>query len=173
MKIGILYFSGTHVTALVAGAVQRRLEELGAEAELRDITPLRKRRDIDTDTYDALILGFPVYSDFAPSVINEWLMTLEGRGRPCALFCTYGGRTSGYFHYHTWQILKERGFSVLMSAEFLGRHTFNLAGWNVLPGRPNEEDLKVAADLADRAVGLFASESPELLSLQKPLGYKE
>jgi len=173
MKTGIFYFSGTDVTTVVARSVHRRLEERGLGADLVDITPLDRRNSADTDGYDRLIFGFPVYSDFAPAAMNDWLNTLEGRGRKCVIFCTYGGRSSGYFHYHTWQILKDRGFAVLMSAEFLGRHTFNVAGWKVLPDRPDGSDLHIAGELADRAAELFAHPDPPPLLLQKPSGYQE
>ena len=173
MRICIPYFTGTDVTAIVARSIQKRLEERGFKADLVDITPLQARREFDDAPYDAFIFGFPVYADFAPRPINDWLAGLEGKGRRCVQFCTYGGRTSGYFHFHTWQILKNRNFSVLMSAEFLGRHTFNVAGWKALPDRPDGEDLNIAGALAEKALELFADSAPKALSLQKPLGYKE
>jgi ferredoxin len=173
LKIAILYFSGTDVTTTVAQSVFNRLIEKNAQVELIDITPLKAREEFDDSQFDAFVFGFPVYSDFAPEPINHWLKGWEGKGRKCILFCTYGGRSSGYFHYHTWQILKDRGFSLLMSAEFLGRHTFNVAGWNALPGRPNEDDLLIARELADKAHDLFNREDSPLLFLQTPSGYKE
>ncbi|MDC7222357.1 MAG: 4Fe-4S binding protein [Spirochaetales bacterium] len=173
MKIAVLYFSGTDVTALVARSVYNRLNRKGCTVDLIDITPQQTRDRWDDSGYDALILGCPVYSDFAPAPVNDWLKTLEGRNRKCVIFCTYGGRSSGYFHYHTWQILQERGFSLLMSAEFLGRHTFNVAGWAALPERPDGDDLFIAGELADKALELFSQKEGEALFLQKPLGYKE
>ena len=56
------------------------------------------------------------------------------------MFFTYGGRTTGYAHFHTKLLLEQAGFQVQFSAEFLGRHTFNLAGWRVLPHRPDERE---------------------------------
>ena len=173
MRVCVSYFSGTDVTAVVARSVQKGLLAAGLEADLHDITPLKTREKISVDDYDAFIFGFPVYSDFAPSAVNSWLGSLEGKGRRCILFCTYGGRSSGYFHYHTWQLLQKSGFSLLMSAEFLGRHTFNVAGWKVLPNRPDEGDLNIAGELARKAAELFREENPKQLSLQKPMGYKE
>ena len=173
MKIAVTYFSGTDVTAIVARSVSRRLTELGYETEMTDITPKRTRDSFDADRFDAFVFGAPVYADFAPSAVNEWLESLEGNNRPCVIYCTYGGRTSGYFHFHTWQILRKRGFVVLMSAEFLGRHTFNVAGWNVLPDRPDDSDLLIAGELAEKSAELFSEEEPAPLFLQKPLGYKE
>jgi Fe-S-cluster-containing hydrogenase component 2/flavodoxin len=173
MKIGVAYFSGTDVTKIVAQSIYNRLIELGKEAELIDITPKSAREAFSPASYDRLIMGFPVYSDFAPPVINEWLAELKGEGKPCALFCTYGARTSGYFHYHTWQLMKGAGFKVLICAEFLGRHTFNVADWEILPDRPDNSDLLIAAELADKACELFDSEKSEPIHLQRPMGYKE
>lgn len=173
MIIGIAYFSGTDVTATVARSLAARFKENGHEAPLIDITPKESRENFSPDSYDALVLGFPVYSDFAPPVINDWLSRLQGGNKKCALFCTYGARTSGYFHYHTWRILSEGGFRIMMSAEFLGRHTFNVAGWKVLSHRPDEKDLCIAREMADRSGELFADPEAPLLHLQRPMGYRE
>jgi len=170
--IAIMYFSATEVTKICAEAIHKELEHQGADAQLINVTSYASRqRTFDFDRYAGIILGFPVYGDFAPNVINEWIPTLHGNGTSCAMFCTYGARTSGYAHFHTLQLLRQAGFRVLFSAEFLGRHTFNLAGWQVLPNRPDENDLAVAHEYANLALERFAQDAPEELRLQKPFAY--
>ena len=170
--IGLVYFSATGVTKACAEVIRDELLRLGCEAELVDVTSFAARSvDFSIDRFDGLIFGFPVYADFAPSVINEWIPTLDGRGRRCATFFTYGARTTGYAHFHTKLLLENAGFCVQFSAEFLGRHTFNVAGWRVLPDRPDEQDFAAARQYAALAIERFSEDIPTPFHLQKPFRY--
>jgi ferredoxin len=171
-KIAIVFFSATNVTKTYARAIQEQLPSTGGEAELIDVTPyLARQKSLPVDNFSGFIFGFPVYADFAPRVINEWLPTLKGRGKKCAMFFTYGARTTGYAHFHTKLLLEKAGFQVQFSAEFLGPHTFNLTGWRILPARPDEHDLAVAREFADLALKRFSADTAEVFRLQKPFAY--
>lgn len=113
----------------------------------------------------------PVYADFAPSVINDWLPTLDGNGQRCVMYFPYGVRSTGHTHFHTKLLLEQAGFLVLFSAEFLGRHTYNLGGWQMVPDRPNEQDFAVAKDVATLALDSFSVDHSRIFHLQKPFGY--
>ena len=171
MKLGIVYFSATHVTKSYAEAIQQSLQEDGCEAALVDITSFTARQTrLPVESYDGFAFGFPVFADFPPSVVCDWFGTLEGEGKPCAVFATYGGRTSGYAPYHAWSLLAQAGFRVQFLAEFLGRHSFNLAGWNLMSDRPNDVDFRVAFEFARLARERLAGEDRGII-LQKPFGY--
>jgi ferredoxin len=172
LNIALIYFSATEITQTIAGVISYGLVGNGARAELFNVTPYAVRqRALPLDGFDCFIFGFPVFSDFAPQVINEWLPTLDGCRRRCALFLTYGGRTTGYGHFHTILLLEKAGFEVLFTAEFLGRHSMNVGGWSILPNRPDESDFAVARDYADLAIAKFTQDSPQVLHLQKPFQY--
>ena len=172
LKIGLVYFSATHVTKTYAEVMRDELLGRGCEAQLIDVTGYSARQaPLPVDNFDDFIFGFPVFADFAPSVINEWIPTLDGRGKRCATFFTYGARTTGYAHFHTKLLLEKAGFRVLFSAEFLGRHTFNVAGWRVLPDRPDEQDFGIAREFAALAIERFSQESLAAFALQKPFRY--
>jgi ferredoxin/flavodoxin len=173
-ETAIVYFSGTGVTRAIATVIRGRLVENDCRADLIDITPYTVRKNPSLlESYSGLVFAFPVYSDFAPAVVNDWLPTLAGRGRPCVLCFTYGARTTGYAHFHTDRLLRQAGFRVLASAEFLGRHTFNLGGWRVLPDRPDESDFCVARRYADLVGDRLRETDPPDLRLQKPFRYNQ
>jgi NAD-dependent dihydropyrimidine dehydrogenase PreA subunit len=71
------------------------------------------------------------------------------------------------------RLLQEVGFKVLLSAEFLGRHTFNVGGWQILPERPNEADFIIAREFAAKAYERFSSKPTYIFKLQKPFGYHQ
>lgn len=171
-KIAIVYFSGTKVTQTYAEVMRDVLIERGCEVRLFNVTSYSARqKSLPINDFDGIIFGFPVFADFAPEVINEWLKTLDGKGKRCALFFTYGARTTGYAHFHTKLLLEEAGFQVMLSAEFLGRHSFNVGGWQILPDRPDEQDFAVARDYVALVLDRFMQESPVVFQLQKPFGY--
>jgi NAD-dependent dihydropyrimidine dehydrogenase PreA subunit len=171
-KIALVYFSATHVTHSYAAVMREAFLDRGCEVQLFNVTAYASRQEpLPVNDFDGLIFGFPVFGDFAPSVINAWLPTLDGQGKRCALFFTYGARTTGYAHFHTKLLLEQAGFQVLFSAEFLGRHSFNVGGWQVLPDRPNERDFAVAREYVALALERFSQDAPAVFRLQKPFAY--
>ena len=127
MKILLAVFSATGNTAAIGDVIGRRLAELGAEVIKWDVTSLADRsRPLDPESYDALLVGAPIHSMRAPRLVREWLETLDGQGKRCALFLTYGGFQVHPAHFTTRNILVNRGFDFTASAEFPGKHTFNL-----------------------------------------------
>jgi ferredoxin/flavodoxin len=171
-RICLVYFSATHVTKSYAEVIEKELARRGSKVRLIDVTPHASRQDrLPINDFDGFVFGFPVFADFAPSVINDWIPTLQGKGKKCAMFFTYGGRTTGYAHFHTKLLLEKAGFLIQFSAEFLGRHTFNVGGWNILPDRPNEQDFTVAREFAALTLEKFSHDSPGIFALQKPFAY--
>jgi ferredoxin len=173
-RIALVHFSATDVTHTYARVMRDALLELGREADLLNVTShAARQKPLPLDDYASAIFGFPVFADFAPSVINDWLPGLDGRGKACTQFFTYGARTSGYAHFHTKLLLEQAGFQVLFSAEFLGRHSFNVGGWRMALDRPNETDFRVARQYVALAVERFSQKAPPVFRLQRPFGYNQ
>lgn len=174
LSIALVYFSATNVTHTYAQVIREVMLGQGCTVRSFNVTSHASRqKPLALDDSDGVIFGFPVFADFAPTVINQWLSTLEGRGKRCSLFFTYGGRTTGYAHFHTKLLLDRAGFQVLFSAEFLGRHSFNIGGWRMVPDRPNAGDLAVAREYAGLAIERFSAETRTEFRLQKPFGYNQ
>ncbi len=163
MNIAIICFSPTGNTHRCADIILNRLEELGAVTDLIDITSLASRQyPVSMEGYDAVIFGAPIHSWRAPRLVREWLATLDGRGKKCAMFFTYGGFGVHPAHYTTRQILESRNFTVVSSAEFLGAHTFNLGGWRAMENRPDERDFSLAREFAEKTYRRFTGEDTGL-----------
>ena len=173
-KLAIIYFSATNVTRSYTEVMRERLINLGCDVQLFDVTSYASRLEqIPTDDFDYFIFGFPVFSNFAPSVINDWLPSLQGNQKRCALFFTFGARTTGYAHFHTKLLLDKAGFEVVLTAEFLGRHSFNVGGWRILPDRPDQEDFAVARTYVECALERFCQDDLADFNLQKPFSYDQ
>jgi ferredoxin/flavodoxin len=173
LNVALVYFSATDMTRTYARIVRDEISTCGGTADLIDVTSFASRqKPLSFDNYDGVLFGFPVFADFPPAVFDDWLPALEGKGKPAAMYFTYGGRTPGYSHYHTLKLLAQARFRVLFSAEFLARHSFNIFGWNAAAERPNEDDIALARTYARLALEKFSLESPEPLILQRPFAYR-
>jgi len=174
MKILILYFSPTGNTAKIAKVIEERFVEVGCNVAIADMTPFVSRQEeIDLTPYEAVVFGAPVHVRRAPRVMREWLRTLNGGGKKCSMYFTYGGFGVDPAHYSTRQILAERNFLVVSSAEFLSVHTFNLGGWKAMDGRPDKRDFAVAREYADKTYARFINGNGELLGELEKTEYPE
>ena len=164
MKVLIFYFSATGNTATIAKVIGNEFTEMGVDVTLSDITPHASRKGgIDLEPYQAVFFGAPIHSWRAPRVVREWMRTLDGQGKKCGMFFTFGGFQVHPTHYSTRQILEEQNFVVVSSAEFLGAHTFNLGGWKAMGGRPAALDFEVAKEYARVTYKRFMGEDDGIL----------
>lgn len=53
------------------------------------------KADIDTNAYDEIILGFPIWWYVAPTIINTFLESYDFKGKKIVLFATSGGSGFG------------------------------------------------------------------------------
>jgi flavodoxin/ferredoxin len=174
MNVLILYFSATGNTAKIAKVIEEKFKDEGVRVTISDITPLAERQTkIDFEPYQAVVFGAPTYSRRAPRVMREWLRTLDGQGKKCSMFFTYGGFGVHPSHHSTSEILKEQNFIVVSSAEFLGAHTFNLGGWRALEDRPNQLDYEVAKDYVELTCKRFMGEDDRILGDLEKTEYSE
>ncbi len=147
MNIALVYFSATNNTRHMARVIKKEFEAMDASVDLHDVTTLDSRnREIPLADYDAVVFGFPIHSLRAPRVMRGWLKTLRGGGMKCAMFFTFGGFMVHPAHHSTARILEEQGFVVVSSADFPGKHTYNLGGWKAFPQRPDSREFTLARE---------------------------
>ncbi|MBC2715153.1 MAG: 4Fe-4S binding protein [Desulfobacteraceae bacterium] len=174
MKIALTYFSATGNTGKMADVINESLLALGAQVDIYDITSYADRqKPIDLASYDAVVFGSPIHSWRAPRVVRKWMRTLDGQGKKCSMFFTYGGFGVHPTHYSTRQILTEQNFAVVSSAEFPGAHTFNLGGWKALENRPDKSDFAVAKEYAAKTYKRFIGEDSSILGELEKTKYRE
>ncbi len=171
MKIALIYFSCTNNTAEIATEIAIQFKQLNAEVDEYDITNYTHRQNknlIDIPSYDAFIFGFPVHAWRTPRLIRDWLKTLNGKAKKSSVFFTYGGISLGIAHYNIKQILDNQNFKLVSTAEFLGKHTYNLGGWRAMQNRPNQSDFDVAKEYALLTYKRFIGEDTGMVQFEKP-----
>jgi flavodoxin/Fe-S-cluster-containing hydrogenase component 2 len=175
MKILIAFFSATGNTKKIAKVVNKKIGELNISTTLLDITSSNSRKDnILINDYDAVIFGFPIYSMRAPRVCREWLEKIDGEGKKCSVFFTYGGFGKDPAHYYMKQLLEKQNFELVSTAEFLGAHTFNYSGWEAAEGRPNESDYEVAKEYVMKTINkIIDKDYNNVCQFNKPMFEEE
>lgn len=170
MKIALFYFSGTGNTERIAGAIAGELTEINVEIHIFNITSYKERQqNYDLAPYSAIIFGIPIYAWRAPEVVIEWLKSINGQGKRCATFFTYGGVAVGSAHYDTKEILHGSNFIHIGSSEFPGKHTFNLAGWDFLENRPDKRDFDIAKEFARKILNKFQEKENNRIEIEDPM----
>ena len=161
MNIGIFYFSATGITEIISKQIANTLKREEYAVFLQNIiTPKSREKIVDFLEFDGIFFGFPVFGGRLPIVAEQWLTKLEGKHQKCAMFFTYGGRALEWAHQSTYYLLTQANFSVVLSAEFIGKHSFNVAtGWNLAEGRPNALDLEIAKKFALLSISRFQDDS--------------
>ncbi|MFX1444147.1 MAG: EFR1 family ferrodoxin [Promethearchaeota archaeon] len=167
--MALFYFSGTGNTERIAEAIANELTEKNVEINNFNITSYKERQqNYDLASYNVIIFGFPIYAWRAPSVVRTWLKSLNGNGKKCATFFTYGGVSTGVAHYNTMKILEGSNFILIGSSEFPGKHTFNLAGWNLLENRPDKGDFEIAKEFARKILKKFQEKDFNKIEIGDP-----
>ncbi|WP_113675044.1 EFR1 family ferrodoxin [Vallitalea guaymasensis] len=171
MKILIAFFSATGNTKKIATVIKNKLKELDVDVTSLDITSYsRRQRELIINEYDGIFLGFPIYSMRAPRICREWLQRIDGKGKKCSVFFTYGGFGKDPAHYYIKQLLDVHNFKLVSSAEFVSAHTFNYSGWLAAENRPNKSDYNIAEEYTVKTINKFISNEPyEPIEYDKPL----
>jgi len=171
MKIALIYFSATNNTANMANFIAKKLESLEKNLKVDEINITNyseRQHKIDIDQYNALFFGFPIYAWRAPKLVRDWLQTLEGKGKKCSVFFTYGGVESGAAHFNIKQILEEQNFQLVSTAEFVCKHTYNCGGWKLMENRPNTSDFKVAEEYTKNTYEKFLDKDNGIVQIENP-----
>jgi flavodoxin/Pyruvate/2-oxoacid:ferredoxin oxidoreductase delta subunit len=167
VKIGIIYFSATGITEAISNHIGSILEREGHSTDLKNIiAPESRETPIDFKKFDAFIFGFPVFGGRPPTVAEEWMRTLEGKKLKCSMFFTYGARDLEWAHQVTYYLLSQANFQLVLSAEFIGKHSFSVGkGWSLAEDRPNQSDLEIATEFALKSINRFQKDTKFTIDL--------
>lgn len=183
-----MYFSGTGTTEKIVTTVARELahalvqkqagpdeedlpEPACSKAPDINFTPPAARESVYRfEPRDIVVFGVPVIAGRVPNVLLPFLNTLEGGGALAIPVVLYGNRNFDDALIELRNILEERGFHTVAAAAFIGEHSFSRV---LAAGRPDEADLKIAEEFAQKAArkirSLAAADGAEEAGTDLPL----
>jgi ferredoxin len=141
----LVYFSPTRTTKRVLEGIVRGIQVDGIKH--LDLTPPEARtRPLEEIRGEWAIIGAPVYGGRIPPDAAQRLRRLKGGGAPAIVVVVYGNRAYEDALLELGDLVSEAGFVPVAGGAFLGEHSFSSDVTPIAEGRPDERDLKVAAD---------------------------
>ncbi len=169
-SISCVYFSPTGTTRRVAESVAAGIGSEGAA--VFDCTKRTSRERVQgTFRDEVVILAAPVYYGRVPEPAVDCFTRLTASGTPAVLVAVYGNRAYDDALIELFDIAVARGFIPVAVGAFIGEHSYSTEALPMAPGRPDEEDLKMAREFgAAIRKKLTAIRSPEAVDPVKVPG---
>lgn len=148
-RVVAAYFSGTGTTEKVVKEIAKKISEnLKVEYTVMDFTPLKSRENplVFTKT-DIVVFGIFTVAGRVPNLMLPYLDTIEGNGAIGIPVATYGNRNVDDCLVELQDILEKAGLQTIAGAYFSCEHSFSEI---LAKGRPDEKDLQIARDFADK-----------------------
>lgn len=148
-KVCAMYFSATNTTErIVTGIAKRISEKLNIPYGKFDFT-IKNVRNIKKEFSkdDIVVFGMPVIAGRVPNLLLKYLETVKGNGALVIPIVLFGNRDYDDALIELRNIVANNGFFPIAAGAFVGEHSFsNILGM----GRPDEKDMKIAYDFADK-----------------------
>ena len=137
MTVYNIFFSPTGTSGKIADAVTEEISSaLNVESATVDVTTESRDR-IDAGPDDLVILTAPVYGGHMAPTAKSRMDIIKGNGAKCVLKAGYDNR-------------EYDGLRPIAAGAFVGEHSYSTADTPIAVGRPDAEDLRVAAEFGDR-----------------------
>lgn len=160
-NIYAVYFSATGTTEKIvcqAAETLARLINKQTDFNRIDFTlPPAREKPVSFSETDIVILGVPVYAGRVPNVLLKYLNSISGKGTWAVPVVVYGNRHYDDALIELNDILETSGFRVIAGAAFIGEHSFSKT---LGKGRPDEKDIAIVNDFADKVSGKITSNRP-------------
>lgn len=145
-KCYAIYYSPTGTTRKIVEGI---IQGLNMESTHVNLTHVQEESQLETitDTQTFAIIATPVYGgQIAPTALAR-MAHLRGDGIQTLLVVVYGNRAYENALEQLAQFVKERGFTPIGGAAFIGEHSYSTQKYPIAAGRPDAEDLQKAQSL--------------------------
>ena len=160
-SVQCLFFSPTGSTRKIAETVAMGTG-LPASAPISITTPRDRDSFSGQIEGDLLIVGVPVYAGRFPALILPPLGKVEGTGRWALPVAVCGNVRMGTCLAELCVVLKRQGFTIPAAGNFVAQHSFACEGFPIAKGRPDQEDLRQAAEFGRRVAGKIAQDPEDI-----------
>lgn len=142
-------FSPTGTTETVVRAIA---DGLGPAAiDHVDLTrPEARRTPLHTSAKDLLVIAVPVYMGRVPALLYDWFSALRGDNTPAVCVVVYGNRAYENALLELTDRVTAQGFVPAGCAAYIGEHSFSTPDTPTAHGRPDHDDLRLAAEFGTR-----------------------
>jgi ferredoxin len=156
-----LYFSPT-------GSTRKIVEAIAGGTGVPSMVPISVTTPRERNAFsghidgDLLIVGVPVYAGRIPSFVLAPLSRVDGAGRLALPVAVCGNVRMGTCLAELCAILKRQGFTIPAAGNFVAQHSFACEGFPIASGRPDQDDLRKAAEFGRRVAGMIAQDAEDI-----------
>jgi ferredoxin len=156
-----LYFSPT-------GSTRRIVEAIAEGTGVPSLAPISVTTPQDRSSFsgqidgDLLLVGVPVYAGRFPSFVISPLSKVDGTGRWALAVAVCGNVRMGTCLAELCAVLKRQGFTIPAAGNFIAQHSFACEDFRIAEGRPDQDDLRQAAEFGHRVVGRIAKGAEDI-----------
>ena len=153
-SVWAVYFSGTGTTEKVVTTLAKDLaQSLNASYQTFCFNlPQSREGELAFGPQDLVVFGVPVYAGRVPNLLLPYIQNkVKGQNTPAVPVVLYGNRNFDDGLMELRNVLFQNGFRPFAAGAFVGEHSFSkILG----AGRPDSEDIALAAQLAEKAAQL-------------------
>ncbi|MBI4958287.1 MAG: 4Fe-4S binding protein [Desulfovibrio sp.] len=175
-SITTVYFSPTRTTRRIVEGVAAGL---GAkEVHTIDLTPVQAAsQGFAARPGGITVIGAPVYAGRIPADMIARFKNIKGGGGPAVVLVVYGNRAYEDALLELCNLAQNAGFTPIAAGAFIGEHSYSQKSTPIAVGRPDQADLREAAEFGVRIREKLArmSTADSLSPIQVPgnFPYKE
>ena len=165
-KVWAVWFSATGTTEKVVNSVAKDIaEKLNVPFESRSFnTPAARKEEMNFSAEDLVVLGVPVYAGRVPNLILPYVQgSIKAEGALAVPVVLYGNRNFDDGLMELRNVMRDNGFKPIAAGAFVGEHSFSKT---LGAGRPDAEDMALAAQLAEKAAERVLSGCEELVAVE-------
>jgi ferredoxin/flavodoxin len=169
-KLHLIYFSPTGTTRKTVTGIAGGMgagQTTTYDLTLPDAMPEAVLKD------GAAIIGVPVYAGRVPELFLRRLRGISSCGVPAVLVAVYGNRAFEDALVELRDVATAKGFKVIAAAAFIGEHSFSTSTLPIATGRPDGDDLKLAAVFGERVAAKIARGALDTPMIDGQTPYRE
>jgi ferredoxin len=160
-SVQCLFFSPT-------GSTRRIVETVAKGTGIPVTAPISVTTPHDRNSFsgqidgDLLIVGVPVYTGRFPSFVLSPLSKIDGAGRWALPVAVCGNVRMGTCLADLSAILKRQDFNIPAAGNFIAQHSFACDDFPIGKGRPDQDDLRKAAEFGRRVAEKIAQDPEDI-----------
>ncbi|MBE0575410.1 MAG: 4Fe-4S binding protein [Desulfuromonadales bacterium] len=166
----LIYFSPTGTSKIISTGIARGL----AAKNITHYDLTRPNPSFELVLTDGVaIIATPVYAGRVPELFLQRFQGITSKGMPAILVVLYGNREFEDALVELRDVSIVKGFNVIAAGAFIGEHSYSTRARPIAVGRPNAEDLKLAARFGKQGAAKIERNDFNLPGIDGNVPYKK
>jgi flavodoxin len=160
-SLKLVFFSPTGTTKSVIQSIAKGIN--AEKEEFIDITlPSSRNKKIETKQTELLVVAIPVYKGRVPTLVCDWILSIEAKKTPTVAVVVYGNRAFDNALIELKDLLVQCGAIPFAGGAFIGEHSYSNSELPCAAGRPDTSDLDKAKLFGQKIKAKYTTNTKEI-----------